>query len=329
MNNLASTKINLVQAVNHAMHHAMQTDPEVVLLGQDVGKSGGVFRATEGLQERFGEDRVMDTPLAESGIVGAAVGMAIYGLKPIAEMQFSGFAYQAFHQIEQHVARYCNRTRGGYPMSLVLRMPYGGGVHAFEHHSESGEAYYVHTPGLKVVIPSTPQDAYGLLVAAIQDPDPVVFMEPKRLYRSIKEKMPDKELVIEIGKAKILRPGRDLTLISYGSMIPTCLESADRLQSRYSVELIDLRTLSPMDESTLIQSVQKTGRAVIVHEAPKTLGMGAEIAALLTEKAFLHLKAPITRVTGYDTQMPYYQLEDYYIPDVPRITSAIVNTMHF
>ncbi len=329
MAEVASPKVTLVQAVNLALHQAMQEDADVVVLGQDVAKCGGVFRATEGLLERFGPERVMDTPLAESGIVGTSVGMAIYGLKPVAELQFSGFAYQGFHQIEQHVSRYCNRTRGTYPMSMVIRMPYGGGVRAFEHHSESLATYYVHTPGLKVVIPSSPADALGLLRSAIEDPDPVIFMEPKKIYRSIKEPLPPDAPRIPLGKANILQEGSDVTLISYGAMIPVCREAARALQEKVSVELIDLRTLKPLDQETLIQSVKKTGRAVVVHEAPRTLGMGAELSAIITEQAFLSLKAPVTRVTGYDVQMPYFQLENFYIPDVSRVTQAILNTVHY
>lgn len=322
-------KINLVQAVNHALHHSMEADPDVVLLGQDIARLGGVFRATEGLLDRFGQDRVIDTPLAESGIVGCSVGMALYGLKPIAELQFSGFSYQAFHQIEQHVSRYQNRSRGEYPMAMVIRMPYGGGVHAFEHHSESRESYFVHTPGLKVVIPSSPRDAYGLLSSAIADPDPVIFLEPKRLYRSQKEAPAPLDLKIEIGKAKILKPGEDLTLIAYGAMVPLCLEAAELFQDRYSIEVIDIRTLSPLDRKTLVQSVQKTGRAIVVHEAPKTLGMGAEISSCLMEEAFLYLKAPVLRIAGYDTQIPYFQMENFYIPNLPRLSQAILDTMNY
>lgn len=320
-------KMTLVQAVNRALLVAMQEDPDVVLLGQDIGKAGGVFRATEGLQERFGKDRVLDTPLAEAAIVGCAVGMALYGIKAIAEMQFSGFAYQAFHHVEQHVSRYRNRTRGEYPLPMVIRMPYGGGVRAFEHHSESREAYYVHTPGLKVVIPSTPTDAYGLLLSAIHDPDPVVFMEPKKLYRSVKETIPSDAEAIPLGKAKILQEGSEITLISYGAMMPIALEAAAQLGEKHSVEIIDLRSLKPLDENTLVHSVQKTGRAVIVHEAPKSLGMGAEISAVLMEKAFLSLKAPVTRVSGYDVQMPYYQLENHYMPSVARTVQALQDTL--
>lgn len=329
MDRIGETRVTLVQAVNQALHQAMQEDPDVVLLGQDVARCGGVFRATEGLLERFGPERVMDTPLAEAAIVGCATGMALYGLKPVAEMQFSGFAYQAFHHIEEHVSRYRNRTRGEYPVPLVIRMPYGGGVRAFEHHSESREAYYVHTPGLKVVIPSTPRDAWGLLLAAIADPDPVIFMEPKRLYRSVKETLDTPVAKIPLGEAKVLRPGTDLSLISYGAMMPVALEAAEQCADRYSLEVIDLRTLAPWDQATLTASVQKTGRAIVVHEAARTLGMGAELAATLGEKAFLYLKAPIARVTGYDTVMPYYRLENDYLPSVSRILRAVEETMKY
>jgi pyruvate dehydrogenase E1 component beta subunit len=322
-------KVTLVQAVNHALHHCMAADDHTVLLGQDVGRYGGVFRATEGLMERFGTERVMDTPLAESAIVGVSVGMAIGGLRPLAELQFSGFSYQGFHQIEQHVSRYCNRSRGQYPMSMVIRMPHGGGVRAFEHHSESRESYFIHTPGLKVVMPATPQDAYGLLLSAAEDPDPVIFLEPTRLYRSVKEELPDPDFHVEIGKAKVLQEGSDLTLISYGTTMPVCAEATAALKERYSLELIDLRTLSPLDRPTLITSVKKTGRAVVVHEAPRTLGLGAEISALLMEGAFDYLKAPIARVTGYDTQMPYFQLENFYIPNTQRVSQAVVDTMKY
>lgn len=329
MDRVFQGKFTLVQAVNRALDQAMQENADVVILGQDVAKSGGVFRATEGLAERFGTERVMDTPLAEAAIVGCAVGMAIYGLKPVAEMQFSGFAYQAFHHIEEHVSRYRNRTRGTYPLSMVIRMPYGGGVRAFEHHSESREAYYVHTPGLKVVIPATPLDAWGLMLSAVADPDPVIFMEPKRLYRSVKETIDGPPAPIPIGQAKVLREGQDLTLISYGAMMPVAVEAAERLQDKVSVEVIDLRTLAPWDRETALRSLEKTGRAVVLHEAPRTLGMGAEIAATLAEKAFLHLKAPIARVAGYDTIMPYYQLENEYLPSVPRVVRAIEETVNY
>lgn len=322
-------KLTLVQAVNRALLIAMQEDPDVVLLGQDIGKSGGVFRATEGLQERFGRERVLDTPLAEAAIVGTAVGMALYGIKPVAELQFSGFAYQAFHHVEQHVSRYRNRTRGEYPLPMVIRMPYGGGIRAFEHHSESREAYYAHTPGLKVVIPSTPGDALGLLRSAIRDPDPVIFMEPKKIYRSLKEEISNDAPLVPLGQAKIVKPGEEITLIAYGAMMPVALEAASQLGGDHSVEVIDLRSLKPLDEGTLVTSVQKTGRAVVVHEAPRSLGMGAEISALLMEKAFLYLKAPVTRVTGYDVQMPYYQLENYYMPSVSRVQQALRETLAY
>lgn len=325
-----SSKLTMVQAISQAMDDAMRLDPNVVLLGQDVGQLGGVFRASAGLLKKFGPERVIDTPLAESAIVGSAVGMALYGLKPIAELQFSGFSYQAFHQIENHVSRYHNRTRGQHSMSVVIRMPYGGGVRAFEHHSESREAYFIHTPGLKVVIPSSPREAYGLLRSAIASPDPVIFMEPKKIYRAYKETLlspTDPESVIPLGQAKILQTGTDLTLVSYGAMVPLCLEVAQGLAAQTSIEVIDLRTLSPLDEKTILNSVQKTGRAVIVHEAPRTLGLGAELSALLTEKAFYYLKAPIKRVTGYDSPVPYFSQEEYYLPNAERIQHAIREVM--
>ncbi len=329
MDNPMPGKCTLIQAVNRALHRSMELNSDVVVFGQDVAQCGGVFRATEGLWERFGEKRIFDTPLAESAIVGTAVGLCIYGLKPVAELQFSGFAYQAFHQIEQHVSRYHNRTRGNYPMSMVLRMPYGGGVRAFEHHSESRETYYLHTPGLKVVMPSSAEDAYGLLRSSIEDPDPVIFMEPKRLYRSSKSTLPQEDFKIPLGEAKILQSGSDLSLITYGAMVPVVMEAAQAWQGTGSLEIIDLRTLSPLDENTLINSVKKTGRAVIVHEAPRTLGLGAEISARLMEKAFLYLKAPFKRVTGYDTQMPYFQLENEYLPQTTKILQAIDETLHY
>lgn len=325
-----SSKLTMVQAISQAMDDAMRLDPNVVLLGQDVGQLGGVFRASAGLLKKFGPERVIDTPLAESAIVGSAVGMALYGLKPIAELQFSGFSYQAFQQIENHVSRYHNRTRGQHSMSVVIRMPYGGGVRAFEHHSESREAYFIHTPGLKVVIPSSPREAYGLLRSAIASPDPVIFMEPKKIYRAYKETLlspTDPESVIPLGQAKILQTGTDLTLVSYGAMVPLCLEVAQGLAAQTSIEVIDLRTLSPLDEKTILNSVQKTGRAVIVHEAPRTLGLGAELSALLTEKAFYYLKAPIKRVTGYDSPVPYFSQEEYYLPNAERIQHAIREVM--
>lgn len=329
MSNDSSQKVTLVQAVNLALHQAMQQDNNVVVLGQDVARSGGVFRATEGLLERFGKQRVLDTPLAESAIVGAALGMALNGLKPVAELQFCGFSYQAFHQIVEHVARYRNRTRGEYGLPMVIRMPCGGGVRAFEHHSESPETYYAHTPGLKVVLPSTPNDAYGLLLSAIEDPDPVIFLEPKKLYRSFKENLNLQAAAIPLGQAKILQSGNELSLISYGSMIPVAQEACQQLHDKFSIELIDLRTLSPLDSDTLLASVRKTGRALILHEAPRTLGMGSEIAAILTEGAFFSLKAPILRISGYDTPMPYYQWENEYLPSPARVIKAIETIMAY
>lgn len=322
-------KYTVVQAINQAMHTAMEKDSDVVLLGQDVAQCGGVFRATEGLLEKFGKMRVMDTPLSESAIVGCGIGMALYGLKVIAEIQFSGFSYHAFHQIEGHAARFRNRTRGEYHVPMVIRMPYGGGVHAFEHHSESRETYFAHTPGLKVVIPSNPRDAGGLLLAAIEDPDPVIFMEPKKLYRSIKDSLPRELTPLPLGEAKVLQEGLDLTLISYGSMVSVALETAELLKNDFSLEVIDLRTIKPLDWNTLTKSIKKTGRAIVIHEAPKFLGMGSEIVAGLSERAFYYLKAPIARITGYDVLFPYFQLEDYYLPDTSRVIKAIRQTMEY
>ena len=274
-------KMTMVEALNLAMKQEMEKDNTVVILGEDVGLDGGVFRVTDGLIDIFGGERVMDTPLAEAGIVGFSVGMALNGLKPIAEMQFSGFSYLAMHQIESHMARFRWRTRGGFNIPMVLRMPYGAGIRALEHHSESREAYYAHTPGLKMVIPSTPRDARALLVAAIRDPDPVVFYEPKAVYRAFREEVPEEEEVMEIGKAQVVREGSDLTLISYGAMMRPTLEAAEELKNTDGVEaeVIDLLTLSPLDHETFVESVKKTGRAVVINEAPRSFGPAAEVIA--------------------------------------------------
>lgn len=326
----ASTERNMVEAVNQAHFVAMREDPSVVVLGQDVGVDGGVFRATDGLIDVFGKERVMDTPLAESAIVGASVGMAIAGLKPVCEIQFSGFIYQAFHQIEQQMSRIRQRTRGCFHVPLVCRAPYGGGVRALEHHSESREAYFAHTPGLKMVIPSTPYDAKGLLLAAIRDPDPVIFYEPKRLYRSFREPVPNEWYEVPIGEAKIVRPGKDVTVISWGATVPTCLEAAETLAKEgVAMELIDVRTISPLDTACLVTSAKKTQRVVIVHEAHRSFGVGAEISARITEKAFLYLKAPIKRVTGYDVPIPYFAMEQFYLPDSGRVVAAVREIMEY
>jgi len=315
--------LTLVQAINLALAQEMEADDRVIILGEDVGRNGGVFRVTEGLQARFGADRIVDTPLAESGIIGSAIGMAMAGLRPIAEIQFEGFLGPAYDQIVNHAARYRTRSRGSVTIPLTIRVPCGGGIHAPELHSDSPEAIYAHTPGIKVVMPSSPYDAKGLLISAIRDPDPVIFFEPKRIYRAFREEVPEDEYTVPIGKAKIVEEGSDLTVISWGAMVLQCVEALDKLPEDLSVELIDLRSISPLDVDAIAQSVQKTGRCVVVHEAPKTCGLGAEIATLVQEHCFLHLKAPVQRVTGFDTIMPYYKLELDYLPDPPRIAEAI------
>jgi len=322
-------QLTLVQAINLALAQEMEADPRVVLLGEDVGKNGGVFRVTEGLQARFGADRVVDTPLAESGIMGTAIGLAIAGMRPVPEIQFEGFLGPAYDQLVNHAARYRTRSRGAVTVPLTVRVPVGGGIHAPELHSDSPEAIYAHHPGLKVVMPSTPYDAKGLLISAIRDPDPVLFFEPKRIYRAFREEVPEDEYTIPIGQAKIVAEGTDLTLISWGAMVHQCVEAMDNLPEDVSVELIDLRTIYPIDIDTIAASVEKTGRAVVVHEAPKTAGLGAEIATIIQEKCFLHLEAPVQRVTGFDTVMPYYKLELEYLPDAERIREAIEACMAY
>lgn len=288
-----ANKLNIVEAVNQALMNEMEKDETIVVYGEDVGVEGGVFRATVNLQKKFGKDRVFDTPLAESAIVGTAVGMAINGLKPVVELQFMGFSYPAFNQIISHVARMRNRSRGRYTLPMVIRAPYGGGIRALEHHSESTEALYAHIPGLKVVIPSTPYDTKGLLIAAIRDPDPVIFLEPKRIYRAFRQEIPEETYELPIGKAKVVEEGEDITVITWGAMVRDVQKASEMVKEKgIYPEIIDLRTISPMDRETFIESVKKTGRAVIVHEAPKTLGVGAEIVAIINEKAFLYLEAP-------------------------------------
>ncbi len=321
--------LTLVQAINLALTQEMEADPRVVCLGEDVGKNGGVFRVTEGLQARFGAERVIDTPLAESGIMGTAIGLAMAGMRPIPEIQFEGFMGPAYDQLVNHAARYRTRTRGAITVPMVIRVPVGGGIHAPELHSDSPEAIYAHTPGLKVVMPSTPYDAKGMLISAIRDPDPVLFFEPKRIYRAFREEVPEDEYTVPIGQAKVVSEGTDLTVISWGASVTLCLEALDNLPEDISAELIDLRTIYPIDEDTIAQSVEKTGRCVIVHEAPKTCGMGAEIATIIQEKCFLHLEAPVQRVAGFDTVMPYYKLELAYLPDAKRIAEAIGQVMAY
>ncbi len=321
-------KMTMVEALNMALRQEMQHDEAVILLGQDIGRDGGVFRVTDGLFAEFGEERVVDTPLAESAIVGMSIGMAVYGLKPVCEIQFSGFAYQGFHQLENHAARMRWRSQGRLHVPMVMRAPYGGGVRALEHHSESREAYWAHTPGLKVVIPSGPRNARALLVSAIRDPDPVIFYEGKALYRAFREEVPEEEETLPIGRAQVVQNGDDLTMISYGAMLRPTLEAAAELRQKDGVaaEVIDLLTLSPLDTELLVASVTKTGRAVIVHEAPRSFGAGAEIAARLMEKAFFFLEAPIERVTGFDLIIPYFSREKNYIPGPARITAAARRT---
>ena len=323
-------KLNMVEAINLALREEMERDSRVVVLGEDVGKEGGVFRVTDGLQERFGVDRVVDTPLAESGIVGAAFGLAVYGYLPIAEIQFEGFLYPCLDQINNHISRIRNRSRGRFTCPLVIRTPYGGGIHAPEHHSDSPEAILAHIPGIKVVIPSTPYEAKGLLLSSIRDPDPVIFMEPKRIYRAIREEVPEGDNAIPLGEARLVQEGKDVTVIAWGAMVREVLNAAEQLKGdKIELEIIDLRTISPIDVETIIASIRKTGRGVVVHEAPKTCGLGAEIIALINEKALLSLQAPIERVTGFDIPVPLLKTEHYYLPNPKRIVMAVKKVMNF
>lgn len=323
-------EITLVEAINQALAYEMAQDKNVIVLGEDVGINGGVFRATAGLLERFGSERVLDTPLAEAMIAGMSIGMAAQGLKPVAEFQFDGFMYPAFNQIVNHAARLRNRTRGRLTCPLVFRAPYGGGIHAPEHHSEGNEAYFAHVPGLRVVMPSSPARAYGLLLASIRDPDPVIFLEPKRIYRLVKQSVPDNGIAIPLDKCFILREGTDITLITWGAMVHETMAVAKKLESSgINAEVIDVATLKPIDMETILASVEKTGRCVIIHEAPRFCGVGAEIAAHLAEHALLFLHAPIKRVTGYDVTMPYLKLEKLYLPNEKRILDTIHTVLEF
>ena len=324
----AMTELTLVEAVNRALAHALEHDPAVLLLGEDIGVNGGVFRATLGLQQRFGSARVVDTPLAEAAIAGVAVGMAAMGLKPVMEIQFSGFIYPALDQLINHASRLRNRTRGRLTCPMVLRAPNGGGIHAPEHHSESPEAMLAHTPGLRVVIPSSPARAYGLLLAAIRDPDPVVFLEPTRLYRLFKQEVIDDGESLPLDACFVSREGRDVTLVAWGGMLHEALAAADSLaEEGVLCEVIDVATLKPLDAQTILGSVEKTGRCVIVQEAARTAGFGAEIAALVAERGLYFLQAPVKRVTGYDVVMPLARLEGQYLPSVARIADAVRKTM--
>jgi pyruvate dehydrogenase E1 component beta subunit len=324
-------KMTMVQAINLALMQEMEKDGSVIVLGEDVGKDEGVFRVTAGLLEKFGEKRVIDTPLAESAIIGTAIGMALGGLKPVGEMQFSGFSYLMVHQLEGHASRYRSRSMSGWNLPMVIRMPFGGGVHALEHHSESRESLYSTIPGVKVVIPSSPRNARALLVAAIRDPDPVVFMEPKRSYRAFKEEVPDEEEVMEIGKSQVAKEGDDITVVSWGAMMRPTLDAVEEVQGDRGVkiEVIDLLTMSPMDSNTITDSVKKTGRCVLVQEAPKSISVGSEVVARINDKSLLYLEAPVKRVTGYDLMTPYFGREKQYIPSSGRIRRAIEETLDF
>ncbi|WP_416838083.1 alpha-ketoacid dehydrogenase subunit beta [Haloferax sp. DFSO52] len=327
---MSSQNLTIVQAVRDGLYTEMNLDDEVLVMGEDVGKNGGVFRATEGLWNEFGDDRVIDTPLAESGIIGTAVGMAAMGLKPVPEIQFSGFMYPGFDQIVSHMARFRTRTRGRYTLPMVLRAPYGGGIRAPESHSESKEMFYAHEAGLKVVIPSTPYDTKGLLISAIRDPDPVIFLEPKLIYRAFRGEVPEEEYTVPLGEAAVRREGSDVSVFTYGAMTRPTLEAAENLEEEgIDVEVIDLRTISPLDREAVVESFKKTGRAVVVHEAPKTGGLGGEITAIVQEEALLYQEAPVKRVAGYDVPYPLYALEDYYLPSVARIEDGIRETVNF
>ncbi len=318
------TEVNMVGAINDALHNEMEDNEDVMVLGEDVAENEGVFRVTEGLLDKFGEKRVRDTPLAESGIVGVSIGLALYGMKPVAEIQFMGFMWPAVDQLSSHASRYRNRSLGQYNVPMVLRSPYGGGVKALEHHSESFESVLAHIPGLKVVIPSTPKDAKGLLISSIRDPDPVVFLEPKKLYRAFKQEIPDGSYTEEIGKANVVKEGEDITLVGWGAMIPKIVKAADHVADEgVSVEVIDLRTIYPYDEETVHESVRKTGRLIVVQEAPRTLGFASEIVARAVDKEMLSLKSPPLRATGFDVPFPLYKMEDWAIPDVDRIVKKI------
>jgi len=319
----------MVEAINDAFHVELERDDDVMVMGEDVGRAGGVFRATAGLRERFGESRCVDTPLAEAGILGTAIGLCMAGWRPVTEMQYDAFSYPCLDQLITHVGRYRWRTGGGMDFPLVVRMPYGGGVRAPELHDDSPETYYVHTPGVKVVIPSNPADAKGLLTAAIRDPDPVVVLEPKLIYRSERSDVPDGEHIVPLGKARLAREGDDVTLVAYGAMVPLCERVAEVLENEASIEVLDIRSLKPLDEDALLTSASKTGRVVIVQEAPRTVGFGAELAAILAEKAILDLRGPVLRVTGFDVPYPYWKIEDAYMPSVERVVDAVRKLVEF
>lgn len=321
--------LTLLDAINQALDQKMAEDSRVVVFGEDAGFEGGVFRVTAGLQKKYGEDRVFDTPIAEAAIIGSSVGMAINGLLPVAEIQFDGFVFSGFSEVAAHLGRYRNRTRGGWTLPLVVRFPVGGGIRALEHHSESLETFFGHIPGLKVVIPSTPHDAKGLLISAIEDPDPVIFMEPKRIYRAGRQEVPEEMYRIPIGKAKVVKEGKDITVVAWGAMMREAEKALQLLDEDIDVELIDLRTISPIDEETIINSVKKTGRFLVVQEAVKSYGPGAELIALVNEKAFLHLEAQPTRVTGFDITVPLAKGEQYHFVSPERIAAEITKVVRF
>ena len=326
-----SRNLTILQAINEALDQKLADDQRVMLTGEDIGVNGGVFRATEGLFEKYGQERVVDTPLAEAGIIGSAIGLALNGFIPVVEIQFLAFIYPGFEQIVTHAARMRYRTRGQYNVPIVIRTPYGAGIRGPELHSESVEAFFVHTPGLKVVVPSNPYDAKGLLVSAIEDPDPVVFLEPARIYRAFKAEVPEEMYRIPLGKANIVREGTDVTLISWGAMMRVALEAARQLEQEkgWSCEVIDLRSLYPLDRDAIAASVKKTGRAIIVHEAQKTAGVGAEIVSLINDEALMYLRAPIQRITGFDVPVPQFSLEDVYVPTVGRVREGIAAAIQF
>ena len=322
-------QMNMVQAVNDALRLELKRDPRVVLLGEDIGKVGGVFRVTQDLYKEFGADRVIDTPLSEGGIIGAAIGMALYGLRPVPEIQFSDFIFPAFDQIVSELAKFRYRSGGEFPAKMVIRSPIGGGIRGGHYHSQSPEAYFIHTPGLKVVCPSNPYDAKGLLLSALRDEDPVLFFEPKRVYRAARSEVPEGDYTVPLSQAKVVRPGQHVTVLAWGAMLYEAIEAANQAAAQgIDTEVIDLRTLWPVDIDTIVASVKKTGRVVVVHEAPKTCGFGAELIALINEKAFLHLEAPPVRVTGYDTPFPY-TLEMDYLPLAGRILPALIETARY
>ncbi|MDP8239785.1 MAG: alpha-ketoacid dehydrogenase subunit beta [Candidatus Hatepunaea meridiana] len=324
-------KLNMVQAINLALHEKMKHDDDVVVLGEDVGVDEGVFRVTAGLLNEYGEKRVIDTPLAESGIIGTSIGMALGGMKPVCEMQFSGFSYLIMHQLEGHASRMRQRSLGAWNVPLVVRMPYGGGIRAMEHHSESREAFYAHIPGIKTVIPSSPRNARALLISAIEDPDPVIFMEPKRSYRAFREEVPDEMERMEIGKAQIVRKGSDITVISWGAMMRPVIKAVEESEKELNakIELIDMLTVSPLDDAAIVESVRKTGRVVVVQEAPKNVSISSEIVARINDKALLYLEAPVKRVTNYDVVTPYFSREMDFMPSPGRIKRAIKETIEF